>query len=274
MAPGRGEGHGRRGQRSGQAHLALAIPSVLLAVFPILLVPFLVITAAAPQPTLPDEQSFFAAVRDNMARASREQRFYAYKERRTEVHTNPFGRLGTGGVVLYHVTPGPEASVTFRTLLEKDGKPVPDSKPERQERRIRTGRSSIDDTVATLNFAIDRRDTLNGRSAIVVRFEPRPQGDPETREGKLAKSFTGLIWVDEAAKEVVRVDATAVEDLTYGFGLVARLHKGAVVNLTRERVDDNIWMPTSIRFKGNGRALLLRKLTIDFAVEWFEYKKN
>ena len=231
-------------------------------------------SAAAQPAALPDEEAFFHAVRDNMARANREQRFYAYKERRTELHTNPFGRLGTGGVIVYHVTPGPEPSVTFRTLLEKDGKPVHDSKPERQERRIRTGRSSIDDTVATLDFAIDRRDTIDGRSAIVVRFEPRPDSDPETREGKLAKSFKGFIWVDEAAKEVVKVDATAVDDLTYGFGLVAKLHKGAVVHLTRERIDDNIWMPTSITSKGTGRALLLRKLNIDFTVEWFDYKKQ
>jgi len=223
---------------------------------------------------LPDEQSFFGAVRDNMARASREQGAYAYKERRTDLHTNPFGRLGTGGVAVYSVTPGPEPSVTFRTLLQKDGKDVPDSKPERVERRIRTGRSSIDDTVATLNFAIDRREMLDGRSAIVVRFEPRPDGDPETREGKLAKSFKGLIWVDEAAREVMRVEATAVDDLSYGFGLVAKLHKGAVVTLKRERIDDRIWLPTSIRFKGTGRALLVRKLNIDFAVDWFDYRKH
>ena len=277
MAPGRGEGNGRWGQRSGQGRIALAIPFVvvaLLTVSPLLLAPFPVITAAAPQPTLPDEQSFFAAVRDNMARANREQRFYGYKERRTELHTNPFGRIGTDGVVVYEVTPGPTEGVTFRRLLEKDGKAVDNSKSERQERRIRTGRSSIDDTVATLNFAIDRRDRRDGRDAIVVRFEPRPDSDPETREGKLAKSFKGLIWVDEAAKEVMRVDATAVDDLTYGFGLVAKLHKGAVVTLARERIDDSIWLPTSIRFKGTGRALLFRKLNIDFAVEWFEYKKN
>ena len=86
---------------------------------------------AAARSGLPAEEPFFAAVRENMARANREQYRYAYKERRTELHTNPFGRLGTGDVVVYDVTPGSEPSVTFRKLLEKDGKPVLDSKPER-----------------------------------------------------------------------------------------------------------------------------------------------
>jgi hypothetical protein len=210
-----------------------------------------------------------------MARANREQHRYGYKERRTELHTNPFGRLGTGDVVVYEVTPGPEPGITFRRLLEKNGTPVPNSKPERQERRIRPGaRSSIDDTVNVLEFAIDRRETVNGRSAIVVRFKPKAHAAAETREGRLAKAFTGSIWVDETAREVTRVEATAVDDLSYGLGLLARVRKGSAVTLVRERIDDQIWLPTSIKFKADGRALLgLRKLNIDFSVEWFDYRR-
>ena len=230
----------------------------------------------AQQRDLPDEEPFFNAVRENMARANREQVRYAYKERRTELHTNPFGRLGTGDVLLYDVRPGPSPSVTFRTLLAKNGQPVPNSKPERQERKVRTeGPSSVDDTIATLQFSIDRREMMNGRSVIVVRFEPRKDANPQTREGKLAKTFNGLIWVDEAAREVMRVEATAVDDLSYGLGLIARISKGTVVTLTRERIDEHIWLPTSTKFKANGRALFaIRKINFDFAVEWFDYQRK
>ena len=187
---------------------------------------------------------------------------------------NPFGRIGTGGVQLYEVTPGPDPSVYFRRLLERNGKPVTDSRPERQERRIRTqGRSAVEDTVATLQFAIDRRERIDGRDAIVVRFEPRPDADPETREGRMAKVFKGQIWVDEQAREVVRVEATAIDDLSYGFGLLARLNEGTVVTLTRAPVEGGIWLPTSIRFKGQGRALLVRRLNIDYVIEWFDYRR-
>ena len=242
----------------------------------VVLASFTCFLSAAAQSTLPDEESFFDSVRENMARANREQHRYAYKERRTELHTNPFGRLGTGDVMLYDVTPGPDQNVTFRKLLEKNGKPVPDSKPERQERRGRVQTvSSVDDTVASLTFAIERREMIGGRRLIIVRFEPRKGANPQTREGKLAKAFKGVIWVDEEAREVSRVEATAVDDMSYGFGLLARLNKGGVVTLTRERIDESIWLPTSITFKGNGRALLaIRKLTIDFAVEWFDYTRT
>jgi hypothetical protein len=239
----------------------------------VFLLPF-VTTAVHTQQTLPDEEALFDSVRENMGRANREQHRYAYKERRTEVHTNPFGRLGTGDVVLYDVTPGAEPSITYRKLLEKNGKPVANTKVEKQERRIRQGPSSVDDTVATLKFVIDRREMFDGRNAVVVRFAPRPDANPQTREGKLAKSFSGLIWIDEAAKEVMRVEAIAVEDMSYGLGFVARLKKGSVVTLKRERIDQHIWLPTSIKFKATGRALLVRSLNIDFAVDWFDYRRT
>jgi hypothetical protein len=239
----------------------------------LLVVLVLVWFAQQPRP-LPNEEAFFAAARENLARAGREQNRYAYKERRAELHMNPFGRLGTGEVRLYEVTPGSDPSVYYRRLLERDGKPVQDSKPERQERRARPqGRSAIDDTVATLRFVIDRRETVNGRDQIVVRFEPRPDARPQTREGRLAKAFKGTIWVDESAREVVRVEAVAIDDISYGFGLIARLNKGTVITLARERIDDGIWLPTAMHFKGSGRALLVRKLTVDHVIEWFDYKK-
>jgi hypothetical protein len=239
-------------------------------VLAVLLVPAVV----SSQRPLPDEESFFAETRQNLARSDREQHRYAYKERRTELHMNPFGRLGTGGMQLFEVIPGSEPGVYQRRLLERDGKPVPGAKAEQQRRRPRPqSRSSIEDVVATLRFTIDRREAVAGRDAIVVRFEPRPDANPQTREGRMARSFKGSIWVDEQAREVTRVEAVATENLSYGLGVIARLGEGTAVSLTRERIDDTVWLPTSIHFKGNGRALLVRKLHIDFGVEWFDYRK-
>ena len=79
--------------------------------------------------------------------------------------------------------------------------------------------------------------------------------------------------MDEAAREVIRVEATAVDSISFGFGLIARLNKGTTVTLTREPIDGSTWLPTSIRFAGEGRALLLRRLNVDQRIEWSEYKK-
>jgi hypothetical protein len=232
------------------------------------------VAAPAGQPApLPDPEAFFAATRDNLARAGQLQDRFAYKERRTELHMNPFGRLGTGGVRVQQVTPLPgQPGVFERRLLERDGKPVPDSKPERFERRRRPqGRSSIDDAASALTFTIDRRERIDGRDVIVVRFAPKPGAKPQTREGRLATVLEGAVWIDEAAHEVMRAEATAIDDVSYGFGMIAKLKKGASMSLTRAPVASQIWLPTSVRFSGEGTAMLFRKLTVKHVIEWFDY---
>jgi hypothetical protein len=226
---------------------------------------------------LPDHDPFVKATRDNLIRSQREQFNYAYKERRTELHVNPFGRVGTGEVEGWEVTPIENGTVILRKLIERDGKPVTDGEVDRvkvrEERRREGRRTAMDDVVAMLTFKMARRETVKGRDAIVITFTPKPDGEPQTREGRIAKAFTGSAWVDEAAREVIKVEATAVETISFGWGVIARLNKGTTVTLTREPIDGGLWLPTSIRFAGEGRALLFRKLDVDQRIEWSDYKK-
>jgi hypothetical protein len=228
---------------------------------------------------LPDSERFYRETRANLERSQGEQFRFAYKERRTELHTNPFGRLGSGGTVGYEVTPEEDGTVRVRRLIERDGQPVTDGGVERvdlrrgEERRGRSRPSVWEDTVKTLQMTIDRREMYEGRPVIVVLFEPRPDARPETREGRLARVFKGSILVDEVAHEVVRVDATAIDSISIGMGLVARINEGSTVTLRREPVDGSTWMPTSIRFTGRGRALLFRRLNVNHVIEWFDYRR-
>ena len=223
---------------------------------------------------LPAPQPFFDAVRENLARSQDEQNHFSYKERRTELDFNPFGHIGTGETRLIVVTPIEGGKAVTRQLIERDGKPVVDSPPSRRE--IRTGergKSVVEDVAAMLDVKIDHRDTLDSRDAIVVTFKPKRDARPRTREGRLAREFAGEIWIDEQTREVVKVDAKAIDDLSFGFGVLGRLNEGATVTVRQQRIDANLWLPVSIRFNGEGRALLFRKLTINFAVDWFDYRR-
>jgi hypothetical protein len=234
----------------------------------------LVATAAAQERPLPNRQQFFETTRANLERSQARQAGYAYRERRRELHTNPFGRLGSGtGTEEFEVTPLPGGGVE-RTLVARDGMPVTDGETTRIRPRARTSKkSAVEDTADALVLAIDHREHVDGRDVIVVTFAPKPGAEPETREGRLARLFSGKIYVDEADAEVVRVEATAIDDITYGLGVVARFNKGASVTLVRERVDAGTWLPTSIRLSGEGRAMLFRKLRVDHVIEWFDYRR-
>jgi len=132
----------------------------------------------------------------------------------------------------------------------------------------------VNDIVAALTFTIRGRDEHEGRPAILVAFEGRPEARPETREGRIAQKFAGTIWIDAELNEVMSVDAKSTDDLAFGFGIVARLNKRAVGSIRRRPVEDGVWMPTSLRLSGNGRAALYpRRLTIEYAVDWFDYQR-
>jgi hypothetical protein len=229
---------------------------------------------AAQERPFPQDDDFFADVRTNLARSDREQYRYAYRERRSEVHTNPFGRLGTGATLLFEVEPGEEYGIYHRQLVARDGKPLTNEKRQTVDRRGRSDTNpAVDDVVQTLQFSIARRESLHGRDTIVVSFGPRPNAKPKTRQGKMAKAFEGTVWIDEAEREVVRLEATAVDSLSYGLGVLARLNEGTEVELERQRIDASLWLPTSIRLKGRGRAILFRRLNIDYFIEWFDYRR-
>jgi hypothetical protein len=238
----------------------------------LLLAAWSVIPAAQESLPLPQSRPFLDDVRRNLARSQEEQRLFGYKERRTDLNLNPFGRLGTDGVRVVEVTPTADGA-TNRRLLERDGIPVPDAPVTRREVRMPRGRSIVDDVVEVVDVAIDRRDVLDGHSAIVLRFHARRDAKPRTREGRIARAFSGLIWIDEAAREVEQLEATSIDDVSLGYGILARLNEGSVVRVRRQQIEPNLWMPTSVRFTGDGRALLVRKLSIDFALDWFDYRR-
>ena len=231
--------------------------------------------APALESALPARDAFLAAVRQNLSRSQDEQDRYAYKERRTELRMNPFGRVGTGATRVYDVVPAADGMGVMRRLIERDGQPVtaPAERRARGERRNRTQTPrGFQDVLETLQFTLDRREMIDGRPVIIVTFAALPNAKPRTREGKMARVFTGTAWVDEATREVQRVDAIAVDDLTVGFGVIARLNKGTTISVVRRPGPDGLWLPASIRFAGEGRAMLFRKLQVNYVIEWFDYR--
>jgi hypothetical protein len=252
---------------------------------------------------LPDFAALYDAVRRNLAKSERLAHLYSFKERRTDVHTNPFGKIGTGGTRFFEVYPSPNRQLTYRRLMARDGVPVnaaqlaeqdrqykarvaeverrlaEDEKRQRKRREDdvaaarRRGQSMIDDVVDTFQFKLDGRVLRDGVPAIVVSFSPKPGARPATREGRVAQKFAGMVWIDEAALEVMRVEARAIDDISFGSGIVARLSDGATATMVRRRIDEDVWMPTELRLRGRGRAAVVRRLVMDFAVDWFDYRQ-
>ena len=267
----------------------------------VMLTPALTRHALAQSPELPPRDAFLREVRETVTRSQEAAHRYAYKERRTELQLNPFGKMGTGGTNVYDVTPSANAKLTYRRLIERNGMPVSqaelarqdaehaarvkriasdtnDDSPQARERRrnedllaSRRAQMIVEDVIATLHFDLTKREFRGGRAQIVIAFAAKPGARPLTREGKLMKAFRGNIWVDEASREIVEAHATAIDDVGFGGGLVAKIYEGMESSVERREIEPGVWMPTRLTLRGDVRAIF-RKARIDHVVEWFDYR--
>ena len=249
---------------------------------------------------LPEVQTFLAQVRERLHSDDFLLDQYTFTEKQTERRLDSDGNVKKITTSMYEVYPSPEPGRTYRKLVERDGKPLTaeelakeDEKQEAKEarkaaklygedasrrasaeseRRLKETRT-IDEIFRIYEFRIVGRETLDGRTTIVVTFEPRPGVETDTRGGKILKKFTGRAWVDEEDRQLVRVEADLTDDLSFGFGILAKLKKGSHAQIQRRKVNDEIWLPAQAHFVGNARLFLVKGVHIDALSEYSDYKK-
>jgi hypothetical protein len=250
---------------------------------------------------LPDRDAFLAEARKRLASNDLLQSRYAYRQRVTDVRMNPFGDIGTGPVEVYDVYPVAGNDLTYKRLVERGGRPLSAaelaaqdrefmahyeqwrrdlSREGKSERDARLRREQVDrqrdrakaeEAIKLFDFSLVGRDQLNGEPVIVVAFEPKADARPRSREGRIASSFAGQAWVHEHDYEVMRVEAEAMSDTTFGFGIIGRLHKGTKAVFIRRKFGD-VWLPVETRVTGSGRAVLFRKVAIDYLRQYSNYR--
>ena len=82
-----------------------------------------------------------------------------------------------------------------------------------------------------------RREPLDGHDTILATLTPRRDVKPQTDDGKIMRHFAARAWINEADAELVRVEITAIDTLTIGLGLLARIDKGTVASYQRRWVN-------------------------------------
>lgn len=246
---------------------------------------------------------FLRDVKANLKRDQQLLSHYSYFQRRSDVRVSRLGKITTGPVKVYEVAPSMEPGGSHRRLISIDGVPLtpeqlaaqdrrrqqeiaerleklkretPQQLRARLEKEVRQAREEqdmVDELFDMFNFKVTGREQLNDMPALVVSFTPKPGARPRTDRVKYLRRFHGRAWVHETERQVMRVDVEALDDISFGFGLVARLHKGSRGTFERRKVNGETWLPVSARFTGNGRALLVRKWQLEIATEFFGYRK-
>jgi len=164
------------------------------------------------------------------------------------------------------MTNGPEAHVG--RIVD-----VPFERPrEREKARLRRS-AAIDDLFRIYDIRMIRREPIDGHVTILATLDPKAGVRPQTDDGKIMRNFKARAWVSESDYELVRIEIEAVSDLSFGMGLLARVHKGTIATYERRKVNGEVWLPAKVTWTASGRVLLLRRLRLRGISEFSAYRK-
>lgn len=268
---------------------------------PLIVALIAVAAASAQEPPLPDFDTFAAEVRKRLATDEERQSGYMFEERRIEQKVDGSGRVTSESVKVFEVYPGLPGEERYRRLIEEGGKRIVPDKLARQDRerkqdvesyakaqasesqRQKASRehekarrrynAAIDDLFRIYDIRMIRRETIDGHATIFAMLDPKESVRPQTDDGKIMRNFRARAWLSESDHELVRVEIEAIRDLSFGLGLLARVHKGTIATFERRKVNNEVWLPAKVTWTASGRVLLVRRLRLRGISEFSGYKK-
>jgi len=108
---------------------------------------------------------------------------------------------------------------------------------------------------------------------LVFDFEPNPDFKPHKLVEKLAQKLAGVVWIDEKAHQVARLEAYFVGDMKIGGGLLANLQKGTSFVFEQAFVNNEVWLPTYGEAHIGVRFLLVKGMKVGIVTRYWDYKK-
>ena len=89
----------------------------------------------------------------------------------------------------------------------------------------------------------------------------------------IMRNFAGRAWVSESEYELVRLDLEAIDTVSFGLGLLARVHKGSHASFQRRKVNDEAWLPAMANYSASARVALVAVMRRGGTSEFSNYKK-
>ena len=249
---------------------------------------------------LPDINSLLKAVGQNEDEVERLLEKYTYTATQTKREIDSNGQVREKETEIHELTF--YKGHRIRRLVAKNGKPLTATEEEKEtkqiEKRIREiekkeaekaekeqndssgnnsgendRRISIAEIFRASKLINPRRERFRGRECIVFDFEPLPGYKPQNRNEKLFGKMAGAMWIDEADKQVARLEARLIEAYKIAGGLFASLKEGGTFVLEQDRINNEIWLPTHADIDLGIKVFLLKGLNFNLSIAYGDYKR-
>jgi len=122
-------------------------------------------------------------------------------------------------------------------------------------------------------FVNPRHERFRGQDVLVFDFEPNPEYKAHSLAEGIVQKLAGVVWVDEKAHQVVRIEGYFVGDAKIAGGLLVNLQKGSSFIDEQAFVNNEVWLPTYQEAHIGARVLLLKGFKVNEVTRYSDYKK-
>ena len=250
---------------------------------------------------LPELEPLLKAIAENQDKIDEMRERYTCRAIEIERKHDGDGRIKETETHTYEVTPVGGRSV--ERLMSVNGKELSVSEREKEDKRVQKEIEEImkrrekkeqneerarakgekkkddDDDVEIKDFlriseiTSVRREVFRGHEVIAFDFEPRKGFKPKNRSEDIVNKLAGTIWVDEAARQIARLEARLTDSYKIGGGMLASIGASTAFSFEQEKIGDEVWLPSSMEANISARVLLLAKFNRSVERRYSDYKK-
>jgi hypothetical protein len=252
------------------------------------------------QVQLPDLKALFQEIDTNQKAIDKIKENYAGTRSEEETEYDKTGKISKRELHEYtfFYLDGDEVS----TLMKKDDKPLSEAEQKKENDRVQKeiqdiekrkakkeskeekakeeGKEKKDDDdvgietfLRACQFVNPRRERFRGQDVLVFDFEPNPEFKPHKLVEKVVHELAGVIWIDEKARDVARLEAYFVGDFRFAGGVIANLQKGTSFVFEQAFINNEVWLPTYEEAHVGVRVLLVKALKMNEVTRYSDYKR-
>ena len=146
-----------------------------------------------------------------------------------------------------------KSSASFRKSRRRSA-----SDPKKEEKEDERQQAQISDFFAPKASRIRAASDFAGQDVIVFDFGPNPDYKPRKLVESIVQKLVGVVWIDEEARDVARLEARFSETAKIGGGLLASLHKGTNLVIEQTKINGEVWLPSYAEVHATARVVFVR----------------